>query len=150
MEKDFDRWNEKKKAVHGREIHRDFFYHEREVWWCAIGANVGVETDGKHNHFERPVLVVRKFNKEMFWGVPLTSHERFGEYFETVAHEAGISWAMLSQFKTLSSKRLMRKIGMISEKDLKKIQDKIQNLIKIEPPRQSEGSRRPKPLITPY
>jgi hypothetical protein len=58
MEKDFDRWNKKKKTLH----QTDFtdFVHEREVWWCALGANVGVEADGKHDNFERPVLVPSK------------------------------------------------------------------------------------------
>jgi mRNA interferase MazF len=56
MEKDFDRWNKKKKALN----ETDFtdYVHEREVWWCALGVNVGLEADGKHDNFERPVLVL--------------------------------------------------------------------------------------------
>ncbi|MFY9990557.1 MAG: hypothetical protein WAL40_05890, partial [Rhodoplanes sp.] len=81
MEKDFDGWNKIKKEVNAYELRRDFFYHQREVWWCAIGVNVDVETDGKQVNFERPVLVLQKFNKEMFWGVPLTSRGRTGEFY---------------------------------------------------------------------
>ena len=62
MEKDFDRWNEKKKYTHKREFADHV--HEREVWWSALGVNIGVEIDGKHENFERPVLVVRKFNND--------------------------------------------------------------------------------------
>jgi hypothetical protein len=38
-------------------------------------------TDGKHPSFERPVLVVKKFNGDMFWGLPLTSRERSGKIY---------------------------------------------------------------------
>jgi mRNA interferase MazF len=69
MEKDFDRWNKKKKTLH--QTHFTHFVHEREVWWCALGANVGVEADGKHDNFERPVLVLRKFNRDAVLVVPL-------------------------------------------------------------------------------
>lgn len=40
-----------------------------------------METDGKHHSFERPVVVIYKFNKEMFWGIPLTSKEHIGKYY---------------------------------------------------------------------
>ena len=96
MKKDFDKWNEQKKKVNAYELRADFFYHQREVWWCAIGLNVDVETDGKQVNFERPVLVVQKFNKEMFWGIPLTSKERTGEFYEKISHDKGIAWAMLT------------------------------------------------------
>lgn len=35
-------------------------FNEREVWWCAIGVNVGYEIDGKGKDFARPVLVLKK------------------------------------------------------------------------------------------
>ena len=134
MEKDFDKWNKVKKEVNAYELSWDFFYHQREVWWCAIGLNIDVETDGKQVNFERPVLVMRKFNKEMFWGVPITSKERTGEFYEKILHDKGEAWAMLTQMRTFSSKRLLRKIGMTSEKDFEKIQERICEFLKrIEP-----------------
>ena len=51
--KQFDSWNEKKKRTDGKSIAEDFFFHEREVWWCAVGVNVGTEVDGKNDDFER-------------------------------------------------------------------------------------------------
>ncbi len=30
--------------------------------WCSIGINVGDEEDGKNELYERPVLVIKKFN----------------------------------------------------------------------------------------
>jgi len=62
MNKDFDKWNKRKKRIHEGSF--DDFVHAREVWWCAVGVNIGVEADGKHTNFERPVLIIRKFSKD--------------------------------------------------------------------------------------
>ena len=149
MQKDFDGWNKIKKEVNAYELRRDFFYHQREVWWCAIGVNVDVETDGKQVNFDRPVLAFQKFNKEMFWGVPLTSRERTGEFYEKITHEKGAVWAMLTQMKTFSSKRLLRKVGMIPEKRLCENPEKtIRILTTNRAPPPGRGSRRPKPLTS--
>ena len=143
--KKFNLWNEEKKRLNDLEKPDDFFYHNREVWWCSIGANVGVETDGKHESFERPVLVLHKFNKHMFWGVPLTSNERSGEFYTKIAHEGGNSWAILSQLRTWSSNRLLRKVGMVSEKDFQEIATQVNKFVDTNRPRLAAGSRRPKP-----
>jgi len=60
MPKDFDCWNEIKKGIDGRE--KIIFCNKREIWWCSLGLNVGVEEDGKNQLFKRPVLVVKVFN----------------------------------------------------------------------------------------
>lgn len=44
---------------------------EREIWWCSIGVNIGDEEDGKKNLYNRPILIVKKFNARLFWGVAL-------------------------------------------------------------------------------
>lgn len=129
MEKDFDKWNEEKKVNEKKEIERTFFYNERDVWWCALGINIGVEEDGKNKNFERPVLIIKKFNQHMFWGVPLTSQERLGNFYEKVTHEGGCSYVLLSQFKTFSVKRLLRKIGRISEDQFNTVRRKIKGFI---------------------
>jgi mRNA interferase MazF len=129
LRKEFDAWNEEKKRIDSESLSYNFFYHPREVWWCAVGLNVGVETDGKHRNFERPILVFRKFNKEMFWGIPLTSNKKDGVFYEQISHDGGISWALLSQLKTFSTKRLLRKIGRISESEFEGLQERLRDLI---------------------
>jgi hypothetical protein len=42
--KDFDGWNKVKKFTEQRE--RPLF-HEKEIWWCLFGVNVGSEQDGE-------------------------------------------------------------------------------------------------------
>ncbi len=60
MKKDFRRWTTKKEVLNDTE--GTALFHEREVWWCALGANIGFEQDGGQEDFERPVVVLKKFN----------------------------------------------------------------------------------------
>ncbi|MBI3442980.1 MAG: type II toxin-antitoxin system PemK/MazF family toxin [Candidatus Sungbacteria bacterium] len=140
MEKDFDQWNTVKKEIDAKTIRRDFFFYEREVWWCSVGVNVGVESDGKNENFERPVLILKKFNGQMVWTIPLTSKARTGEHYLKITHENGISWACLSQLKTTSTKRLIRKIGMISEQEFGLLLENIVAYLKKSNPATSAGS----------
>ena len=129
MEKEFDRRNEKKKDLEIELSEKTLFFHEGEIWWCAIGINLGVEMDGKHDFFERPVLVVKKFNKDMFWGMPLTSREHSGVFYEKVCYAGKCSWVIISQARAMSSKRLFRKIGKISEKEIASVRSIWKSLI---------------------
>ncbi|HEX7655089.1 MAG TPA: type II toxin-antitoxin system PemK/MazF family toxin [Verrucomicrobiae bacterium] len=99
------------------------------MWWCALGANIGAEANGKHDHFERPVLILKKFNKEMFWGVPLTSKPKQPQFHSLVSHEAGQSWVALTQLKTFSTKRLLRRVGMVSADDFEYVQKRIASIL---------------------
>lgn len=45
------------------------YFREREIWWCSVGINIGDEEDGKNNLFERPVLILKKFNERIVWVV---------------------------------------------------------------------------------
>ena len=130
MTKAFDEWNIVKKRLDSRNIITEIFFHDREVWWCSIGINVGVESDVKNTHFERPVLIIRKFNGHMLWVIPLTTKERNGIHFHKISHDRGVSFACLSQLKTVSSKRLLRKIGMISENEFNEVCQRVVGYIK--------------------
>ena len=80
------------------------------------------------------MLIIKKFNSDMFWGVPLTTKEKKNKYHHKLEHEIIKSWVILSQIKTISTKRLLRKIGSISDSDFREVILKIQNLLKIESP----------------
>jgi mRNA interferase MazF len=71
MIKEFDKWNEKKKKIHEKDFRS--FVHEREIWWCSLGANIGHEEDGKNDKFERPILVIKKWSNKTIVIVPLTT-----------------------------------------------------------------------------
>jgi mRNA interferase MazF len=128
MEKDFDKWNEKKKSIHTRK--KQVLFNEREVWWCSLGVNVGFEMDGKNELFERPVLVLRKFSKLSLLVLPLTSREKEGKYYYTLPEHKGItSRVILSQFRLISSKRLIRKVRKIPSTNHNEIRRKVKELL---------------------
>src|SRR5208282_4436332 len=58
MEKDFDRWNEIKKATNAADEAARLYFREGEIWWVRLGHNVGYEADGKSREFTRPVVVL--------------------------------------------------------------------------------------------
>jgi mRNA interferase MazF len=132
--KDFDKWNEEKKEINSKNISHNFFFYEREVWWSSLGVNIGIETNGKNENFERPVLIIKKFNGNMVWIIPLTSKMHNGCHYQKITYDLGVSWAHLSQIRTISTKRLLRKIGMISETEFVEIISKLNNYLKIETP----------------
>ncbi|MGE5297636.1 MAG: type II toxin-antitoxin system PemK/MazF family toxin [Acidobacteriaceae bacterium] len=101
------------------------------MWWARIGANIGFEENGKNDRFERPILIVRKFNKDMIWSVPLTSKDRDGEYYYRI-HQF-FSTAILSQLRLISSKRLVRKMGIVGVEKFSKLSQKLFRLIKTAP-----------------
>jgi mRNA interferase MazF len=127
MNKKFDEWNEIKKAVHARPD--NFGVHEREIWWLSLGVNIGVEMDGKHKSFERPVLVLRKFNRQMVWVLPTTSRGKDERFYEKFLFGGREYFVALTQPRTVSTKRFLRKIGMMSKSDFERIQQKIAGFV---------------------
>jgi len=129
--KDFDKWNEKKKETHREE--KAVIFYEREVWWCSLGVNVGVEIDGKHELFLRPVAIIQKFNKDMALVMPMTDRAKNNKYYFSISGEDGKSYNVcLSHIRSISSKRLLRKIGVISLKDFEMVLEKVTKMIKRE------------------
>lgn len=132
--KDFDTWNEEKKIVDQKLIEEIAFFYEREIWWCSIGINIGSEMDGKNANFERPVLILKRFNNQMTWCLSLTTKAKDSKFYFKLKDVPIESWVILSQFKTISSKRLIRKMGVVSEGDFINIKMKIINILSIENP----------------
>lgn len=128
MEKDFQKWHILKSTIDTE--HQSPLFREQEIWWCSLGANVGFEEDGKNELFERPVLVFRKFNKELFVGLPMTSKKKEGKYYHALhLHDIERS-AILSQIRVLSGKRLIRRLGKLSDKQFVALENAFIFLIK--------------------
>jgi mRNA-degrading endonuclease toxin of MazEF toxin-antitoxin module len=119
--KDFDKWNKIKKQIEITE--KKVFSNIREIWWCSIGENVGTEFCGKNDLYERPVLVLKIYNVDTIKILPLTSKVKEGKYFVPVTYGEVTSYGSLSQVKTISSKRLSRKVGKITSEEFKKIME---------------------------
>jgi mRNA interferase MazF len=128
MPKDFDKWNLEKKSIHSNQ---EFpFYNEREIWWCSLGVNVGFEQDGTGQKFDRPVLVIKGFNKNTFLCVGLTGKKKTGKYYFYLGKiEGRDSTAVLSQIRVIDTKRLIRKIETLEEKTFQELMESVKKTI---------------------
>lgn len=107
------------------------FFQEREIWFCSLGVNVGYEQDGSGEEFLRPVIIVKKFNNEIFFAVPLTRGKKKDRpfYFKFSFRARIQSIAILSQMRLIDAKRLRYKVGTVSEADFKALKSKIRRLL---------------------
>lgn len=91
--------------------------------------NIGFETDGKHDKFERPILIIKVFNSYTLWILPLTSRDKNGKYYYQMDFEGKRSTIILSQLRLISSKRLLRKIGMLSDNSFRAVKNQVKSFI---------------------
>jgi len=132
MKRDYQTWHTKKSEI--SEIKKSPFFHEREIWFCYLGANVGFEQDGSEE-FLRPVIVFRKFNNEIFWAIPLTkSRKKLNAKTESYYYPFSFlpevtSLAILSQIRLIDAKRLSRHIGTIPEENFDELKKKLKALM---------------------
>ncbi len=133
MEKDFDAWNRVKKSTEQRD--EALGTHEREIWWISLGVNIGVETDGKNEYFDRPVIVLRKFNRLMAWVIPTTKQVKDERFYQKFSFESSNYYAALTQMRTVSTKRFLRKVGTLKEDDFIRIKQSIVEIVQKTEPR---------------
>jgi mRNA interferase MazF len=128
--KDFDSWNEKKKALNTRELSDDFFALEGEIWWASLGVNIGKEIDGKNSDFERPVLILLAIDYDALWTLPVTSTlKEDDKRFYEVEFGGKRSAVLLHQIRYASANRLSKLMGRISEDELACIRENVIKLI---------------------
>jgi mRNA-degrading endonuclease toxin of MazEF toxin-antitoxin module len=127
MKKDFQKWHTKKEFLQDEKVRA--FFHEREVWFCSLGENVGFEQDGSGEEFLRPVVVIKKFNQEVCWGIPLTKNQKKGQYYFSFQLNDKTSTAILSQIRLIDSKRLQYKLGDLSEVDFIETRKRLTQLL---------------------
>jgi len=126
-------WASKKVKIHFSD-RGELYFAEREIWWASLGENVGSEANGKNFHFERPIIVLRKFSSDMLLAVPTTTKLKDGSWFHRFSFDGKERRAVMAQIRTLSSRRLIRKMGNMTTEDFIALRDAIINLIKTDPP----------------
>ncbi|MDR0887489.1 MAG: type II toxin-antitoxin system PemK/MazF family toxin [Candidatus Nomurabacteria bacterium] len=128
--KDYIKWMKLKKLINNS-ARKTVFYKERDIWWVSVGENIGSEQDGKGELFFRPVLVIKGFNKELFWGVPLSTTKNRGRFYHPFQAEnvTKVSVALLSQMRPFDTGRLVKKEGIISIYDFTKVKAKIKKFL---------------------
>ena len=121
---DFDEWSIKKKNIN--EEKKGPYFKEWQIWFLSVWLNIWVESKWKGINFSRPVLIIKKFNNQMFLGIPLTTKYKDNKYVEQIKN---INWKesflQLSQIRIFSNKRLNDKIGSLYKLELSEIKDKI-------------------------
>ena len=122
MKNDFDKWNEIKKQIETDPCQSEYFPQVGEVWMSAVGKNIGFEQNGSGEKFSRPMLVIKKFNNQMFWSVPLSTRQKSLDFYYnfTDPNNEKVS-VILAQMKLVSLKRLNRKMYDISPDNLREI-----------------------------
>jgi mRNA interferase MazF len=126
MDKDFNAWNTVKQRV---QTHQPPLFSEGQVWWCSIGVNVGDEQDGKGASFMRPVLVLRKFNRNVFIGVPLSTKQKDNRFYSKIVFNDVEQSVLLSQIRLMDARRFGKIMGKLTSDEVKRIKAEIQQLI---------------------
>ena len=128
MFEDFFRWSIEKIYIEFSQT-KLIDFREREIWWCSVGINIGKEQNGKNKLYERPVLVIKKFNRNIAWVLPLTSKKKEGPYYHVITYDNKIATVILSQLRLVSVKRFRRKLSRVSTIQMTEIKNKIIGII---------------------
>jgi hypothetical protein len=94
----YEDWHEVKVRLQTNQK-RPYFY-ERDIWWVAIGMNLGDEEYGKGCNFVRPVLIMKRLSQNLFFG-----------------------------FRSYDLCRLLSKIGMIDQFEFAVVKEKMGRII---------------------
>lgn len=128
MKEDYYFWNVKKMEINSKT--NKLFFHEREIWFSHTGLNVGSEQNGKGKSFGCPVIILCKFSKEMFWGIPLTTKNKVGSFYISINLGDSVERiAVIPQLRVMDAKRLYQKIGIINKETYEIIINRIIELL---------------------
>src|SRR6202165_5229556 len=126
MEKDFDRWNELKKRLADDVSPPPAFPKSGEVWMCTLGKNLGREQNGGSQDFSRPVLVIKKFNNEIFLVVPLSTKQKPLDFYFNYNDPSGAPVAaVLAQLGLVSINRFRRDIYVLPAALLREVRARL-------------------------
>lgn len=128
VKKDFRNWSKNKEEINSKEENK--FYHSREVWWCALGLNIGFEQDGSGGSFVRPVLILKGFNKHVCLIIPLTTSNKINKYHICIGEiDKRESYLIMSQIRLIDTKRLINKICTLDKAKFENIRKIARGLI---------------------
>lgn len=104
------------------------FFKEGDIWWCYVGENIGVETNGKGNQFTRPIFIYKKYDKYSFLGLPLTTKQKTGTWYVSIDFHDKPQTVIVSQGRAFDYRRFKEKMGQLDEKDVMKIKQAYSRL----------------------
>lgn len=129
--KKYDSWIKFKEILDILNIKLPFY--EKEIWWISFGINIGIEINGKGEYFERPAIIIKKFNISHLWVLPISrvDNPRNGIHISIKHNLLELnSVIVLSQLQTISNERLLRYIGRVSDEEFNLIEDYLCRIVK--------------------
>ena len=128
MQKDFDGWNEDKKALH-KQAHAPL-YREREVRWCHFGINVGFEQDGTGAGHARPALILKGLSRKVCIVVPLTTSTKKNPYHVPIGTVGDReAFVIISQIRLVDTKRLEKRLAIIDKDTFENIRKAVKDML---------------------
>ncbi len=122
----YDKWNKLKKELHNK---KTIYFNQRDIVFISLGQNIGNEQYGKGEEFLRPVIVIKKFNQNLFLGIPLSSKEKNGYFFYNVKFKNKTNTALLLQSRTFDSRRIKYRIATLSHTEFNKVLKRFYEVI---------------------
>jgi len=124
----FVSWTKLKIRIHFSE--RKFYPREKQIWWVNLGHNVGTEVNGKNKHFERPVLVLKRYHNDACLVLPLSSKLKVGNYYMNYKDEKEKDSVInFSQVRSISIKRFIRMISKMDDANFENARVLLKSLL---------------------
>jgi len=127
--KDFDAWNKVKKRV--EQENRKIYIRSGEIRWISTGVNIGSEIDGKGVSFTRPALIIHTIGSYLTLIVPMSTSVKKVAGYIPFEWEGKTTALCIHQMRIVSQKRVLSRIGRISDKRLVEIKKAIRKFFSI-------------------
>ncbi len=125
---EYNKWNTKKQSINYSKD-PEIYFKEREIWWCSIGLNIGFEENGKGELFNRPVLILKKYGRRVFVGIPISNTKKEGRFYYKLKFNDQENSLLLTHHKLFDSLRLTQKIGTLDLINFENIRKAVKDLL---------------------
>lgn len=125
---EFDSWNKLKQQLNATS--KNINIKNGNIYLLSVGKNIANEIYGKGEIFLRPVLVLKKLGHNYFFGVPLTSKTKVGNYFFEFTYKGKSSYAMFNQARTFTTNRVLKYHGKMKKDDFQKLKNKFEEFLR--------------------
>jgi mRNA interferase MazF len=96
---------------------------------CSMKEKFGDEENGKGENFMRPVVLIRKFNKNICLVAPTSTKLKENPYYHKISYQGQEYSVLLSHLRTIDTKRLKKRIARLSVLDFNCLVQKILEMV---------------------